>query len=64
MRTFPLWIGWAALPVGLALLVVPIIESVGVWDAATGLAVLWFLAIAIYMLVRPDRYSLSASETP
>lgn len=62
MRSFPLWMGWAALPIGLALLVVPFNDSADIWDAATGLTVLWFLATAVYMLVRPDRYSLTASE--
>lgn len=60
--SFPFWMGWAAIPIGLALLVVPFIDSVDVWDGATGLTVLWFLTTAVYMLVRPDRYSLTASE--
>lgn len=64
MRSFPVWMGWSAVPVGLALLVVPVIDNVDVWDAATGLTALWFLATAVYMLVRPDRYSLTASEEP
>jgi hypothetical protein len=63
MRSFTLLIGWAALPIGVALLVVPFIDNVDVWDAATGLAVLWFMATAVYMLVRPDRYSSPRAET-
>jgi hypothetical protein len=52
-RSFPRWLGWSALIIGLALLVAPFIDYVAVWDGATGLAVLWFVAPAVYMLVRP-----------
>jgi hypothetical protein len=61
-RSFPTWLGWAALIIGTTLLVVPFIDSVDIWDAATGLGGLWFLATALYALARPDRYSLPATE--
>lgn len=62
-RSFPRLLGWSALIIGLALLVIPFIDSVEVWDAATGLAVLWFVATAVYLLVRPNRYPLRISES-
>jgi hypothetical protein len=61
-RSFLPWLGWAALIIGAAFFVVPFIDSVDVWDAATGLAGLWFLATAIFMLAQPNRYAMSASE--
>jgi hypothetical protein len=61
-QSFPLWLGWTALPMGGFLVVVPFIDAVDVWDAATGLAVLWFLAIAVYMLTRSNRFAGPASE--
>ncbi len=60
--SFPRWLAWPAFVIGIALLVVPFIDSVNTWDAVTGLGALWFLVTAIYMLVRPDRTFLSESE--
>lgn len=61
-RSFRPWLGWSAVIIGVALLVVPFINSVDTWDVATGLGILWFLATAVHMLARPDRYSLHTSD--
>lgn len=57
LRSYPLWLGWAALIIGLGHILVSFFDSVAVWDIATGLGGLWFLAIAMAMIARPTRYS-------
>lgn len=61
-RSFPLWLGWAALLIGVMHIVVSFIDSVAAWDAATGLGGLWFVATAVHMLIRPDAHSLPRFE--
>lgn len=64
-KSFPAWLGWTAVLIGVMHIVVSFIDSVAAWDAATGLGGLWFVATAVYMLVRPGRYSPSSPpKTP
>lgn len=61
-RSFPLWLGWAAFAIAVALMVVSFFDSVEAWDAVTGLAGLWWLTTAVYMLARSDRFTAAPSE--
>lgn len=61
LRSYPLWLGWAAAIIGAVHIVAPFIDP-STWDVATGLGGLWLLVTAVYMLVRADRYSQPAGD--
>jgi hypothetical protein len=56
VRIFPSWIGWAFI-VNAVALVPTLYLSVDIWDPVSGLPSIWVLALAILMIVRPERYS-------
>lgn len=58
-QTYPLWLGWAGIVIGLAHLVLPFLPA-SMWDFGVIVGALWIVVIAAFMLVRPARYSVPA----
>lgn len=50
-RTFPVWLGWAAIGLGVVHLVLLFLPS-STWDIPVGLGGLWLFAVAVVMLAR------------
>lgn len=58
-RTYPIWLGWTGIVIGIAHLVLPFLPS-SVWDPGVIAGALWVVVIAAIMLVRPASYSIPA----
>jgi hypothetical protein len=53
---FPRWLGWVAIAIAVANGIGFFLPS-GLWNAVSGLPILWTFAMAVVLLARADRYS-------